>query len=188
MASSDPQGEVSASTQNSPGAQAESPVERRMVQGTGRHSDRVHTRQPPQRTQPKTYAGDPPRTTPSRGPERVRRGASQAPLPRRGPAAGTMSPVLGRPPGAPCSHPVKPGVQAPGVGKGTTASAKPTGAPRVTGPDGARRTTRGHKAGQRGRPPARTKAHGQVPSSNGRREPQTRRAHTTRNEPRHEDR
>ena len=57
-----------------------------------------------------------------------------------------MSPVLGRPPRAPRSRPVKPGAQAPGVGKGTTASGKPTGAPRATGPDEARRTTRGHGA------------------------------------------
>ena len=60
---------------------------------------------------------DPPGTTTSRGPERVRSGASQAPPPRRGPAAGTMSPVLGRPPRAPCSHPVKPGGKPPGWGK-----------------------------------------------------------------------
>ena len=127
-------------------------------------------------------------TTPCRGPERVQRGASPAPLPRGGPAAGTMRPVLGRPPRAPSSHPVKPGAQAPGLGKGTTASGKPTGAPRATGPDEARRTTRGHEARQRGRPPATTKAHGQVPSNNGRRVPQTRRVRTTRNQPRHENR
>ena len=99
-----------------------------------------------------------------------------------------MSPVLGRPPRAPRSHPVKPGAQAPGVGKGTTASGKPTGAPRATGPDEARRTTRGHEARQRGTPPATTKAHGQVPSHNGRRVPQTRTARTTRTEPRHRNR
>ena len=131
---------------------------------------------------------DPAGTTPSRGPERVQRGASPAPLPRRGPAAGTMSPVLGRPPRAPRSHPVKPGAQAPGVGKGTTASGKPTGAPKATGPDEGRRTTRGHEARHRGTPPATTKAHGQLPSSDGRRLPQTRRARTTRNERRHEER
>ena len=99
-----------------------------------------------------------------------------------------MSPVLGRPPRAPRSHPVKPGAQAPGVGKGTRASGKPTGAPRATGPDEARRTTRGHEARQRGTPPATTKAHGQVPSSNGRQVPQTRRARTTRTKPRHRNR
>ena len=91
-----------------------------------------------------------------------------------------MSPVLGWPPRAPRSRPVKPGAQATGVGKGTTASGKPTGAPRATGPDEARRTTRGHEARQRGTPPATTKAHGQVPSHNGSRVPQTRRARTTR--------
>ena len=57
VVSSDPQGEVSASTRNSPGAPAESFIERRTVRETGRVSDRVHTRQPPQRTQPKTDAG-----------------------------------------------------------------------------------------------------------------------------------
>ena len=50
------------------------------------------------------------------------------------------------------------------------------------------RATRGHEACQRGTPPATTKAHGQVPSHNGRRVPQTRRARTTRTEPRHRNR
>ena len=109
-------------------------------------------------------------------------------MPWRGPAAGTMSPVVSWPLRAPRSHPVKLGAQAPGVGKGSTASGKPTRAPRATGPDEARRTAQGHEARQRGTPPATTKAHEQVPSSNGRRVPQTRRARTTRNEPRHEDR
>ena len=99
-----------------------------------------------------------------------------------------MSPVLGRPARAPCSHPVKPGAQAPGVKKGNTASGKPTGARRATGPDEARRTTRGHEASQRGTPPATTKANRQVPSSNGRRVLQTRRARTTRTKPRHRNR
>ena len=101
-------------------------------------------------------------------------------MPRLGPAAGTMSAVLGRPPRAPRSHPVKPGAQGPGLEKGTTASRKPTGAPRATGPDEAWRTTRGHEARQRGTPPATTKAHGQMPSSNGRQVPQTRRARAIR--------
>ena len=39
------------------------------------------------------------------------------PPPRRGPAAGTMSLVLDRPPRAPRSHPVKLGAQAPGLAK-----------------------------------------------------------------------
>ena len=38
-------GKVSAVTRNSPGAAAESPVERRTVQETGSVSDRVHIRQ-----------------------------------------------------------------------------------------------------------------------------------------------
>ena len=99
-----------------------------------------------------------------------------------------MSQDLGRPPRAPCSHTVKPGAQAPGVGKGPTASGKPTGAPRATRPDKARRTTRGHGARRRGTPPATTKAHGQVPSNSRRRVPQTWRARTTRNQQRHKDR
>ena len=45
VASSDPKGAVSASTRNSPGAPAESPVARRTVRETGRVSDRVDTRQ-----------------------------------------------------------------------------------------------------------------------------------------------
>ena len=67
VASSDPQGEVSASTRNSPGALAESPVERRTVRETGRVSDRVHTRQPTQGTQPKTGAGGTRQGQPHRG-------------------------------------------------------------------------------------------------------------------------
>ena len=129
-----------------------------------------------------------PGTTPSRGPERGRRGANSAPLRRRGPAAGTMSPVLCRPPRAPRSHRVKPGAQPPVLGKGTTASDKRAGGPRANGPEEARRTARGHEARQRGTLPATSKAHGQVPGNNGCRVPQTRRAHTTRKEPRHENR
>ena len=105
-------------------------------------------------------------------------------MPWQGPAAGIMSPVLGRPPRAPCSRPVNPGAKAPRMGKGTTASGKPTGALRATGPDEARRTTRGHEARQRATPPATTTAHGQVPGNNGRRVPQTRTARTTTTQPR----
>ena len=99
-----------------------------------------------------------------------------------------MSQVLGRPLRIPRSHPVKPRAQAPGMRKGTTASRKPTGARRATGPHEARRTTRGYEARQRGTPPANTKAHGQVPSNNGRRVPQIRTARKTRNEPGQENR
>ena len=67
MASSDPQGEVMASTRNSAGAPAESPVEGRTVRETGRVSDRVHTRQTPQRKQPKTDAGGTRQGHPHRG-------------------------------------------------------------------------------------------------------------------------
>ena len=64
-------------------------------------------------------------TTPSGGPERVRRGANPPPLPRLRSGAGTRSLVLGRPPRAPRSRQVNPGAQAPGLEKGTTASGKP---------------------------------------------------------------
>ena len=67
VASSDPKGAVSASTLDSPGAPAEFPVKRWAVQETGRVSDRVHTRQPPPRTQPKTDAGGTRQRQPHRG-------------------------------------------------------------------------------------------------------------------------
>ena len=158
MASSDPKGAVSASTRNSPGAPAESPVARWTVRETGRVSDRVHTRQPTAAHAAQDRSRrDPPGPTPSRGPKRVRRGARPAPLPRQGPAAGTMSLVLGRPPRAPRSHPVKPGATAPGVGEGITATGKPTGAPRATRPDEERRTN----AGPRGTPERHAAGHNQ---------------------------
>ena len=62
---------------------------------------------------------------------------------------------------------------------------KPTGAPRATGPDEARRTN----AGPRGTPERRAAGHyhsrGQVRSHNGHWLPRTREARTTHNEPRH---
>ena len=67
VASSDPQGEVSSSTRNSPGASAESPVARRTVREIRRVSDRVDTRQLPQRKQPKTDAGGTRQGRPHRG-------------------------------------------------------------------------------------------------------------------------
>ena len=67
MASSDPKGKVSASAPNSPGAPAESPVKRRIVQETRRVSARVHTLKPPQPTQPKTDAGGTRQGQPHRG-------------------------------------------------------------------------------------------------------------------------
>ena len=155
-ASSDPKGAVLASARNSPGAPAESPVERRTVRETGCVGDRVHTRRAPAAHAAQDRSGrDPPGTTPSRGPERVRRGARPAPLPRQGPAAGTMSPVLGRPPGAPRSDPVKPWATAPRMQEGTTATGRPTRAPRATGPDEERRT----KAGPRGTPEGQAAGH-----------------------------
>ena len=156
VASTVPKGAVSASTRNSPVALAESPVERRTVRENGRVSDRVHKRQTTAAHAAQDRGRrDPPGITPSRGPERVRRGERPAPLPQQGPAAGTKSPVLGRPPRAPRSHPVKPGATAPGVGEGTTATGKPTGAPRATGPDEARCTN----AGPRGTPERHAAGH-----------------------------
>ena len=156
VVSADPKGEVSASTRNSPGAPAESPVERRIVPETRCVTDRVNTRQTTAAHAARDQSRrDTPGTTPPRGPERVQRGARPAFLPRQGPAAGTMSPVLGRPPRAPRSHPVKPGATAPGVGEVTTATGKPTGAPRANRPDeawhtntGQRGTSEMHAAGQ----------------------------------------
>ena len=181
MASSDPKGEVSASTRNSPGAPAEVPVEGRTVRDTGRVSEGVHTRQTNAAHVAQDQSRrDPPGTTPSRDPERVRRGGSAARLLGQGPAAGTMSPVLGRPPCAPRSCPANPGLRAPGVGEGTLATGKPTGAPRATGPDEERRTNRGREARQRGMQPATTTAQDQVPTNNGRPVPQSRTARTMR--------
>ena len=87
----------------------------------------------------------PARENPIAGPERVRRGASAAPSPRRGQAVGTMSPVLGRPPRAPRSRSVNPGARAPGRGR-PTATGERTDALGSTGPEEAGRT----KAGPRG--------------------------------------
>ena len=66
-----------------------------------------------------------------------------------------MSPFLSRPPRAPRSHPVKPGATAPWVGEGTTATGKPTGGPRATGPDEERRAN----AGPRGTPERHAAGH-----------------------------
>ena len=117
VASSDPKGEVSVSTRNSPGAPVDSPIERRTVPQTGRVSDRVQTRQntAAQAAQDQRRK-DPPGITPLPGPEELRHGASPVPLPRRGPAAGTMIPVLGQPPRAPRSRPVNPEAKAPSRG------------------------------------------------------------------------
>ena len=102
-------------TRNSPGAPAESPVKTRRVRETRRVSARVHTRQTTAAHAPKGRSQrDPPETAPSRDPERVQRGSRPVPLPPQGPAAGTMSPVLGWPPCAPRSRPVNPGAKAPG--------------------------------------------------------------------------
>ena len=84
--------------------------------------------------------GNPQGTTPQQGPERVRRGASPASLPRQGRAAGTMSPILGQPPRALHNRPVSPRARAPGE-EGTTAKGQLPAAPTATGLLEARRTT-----------------------------------------------
>ena len=76
--------EVWASRRNCPGAPAESPVERRTVQETGRVSDRVRTRKPPQRTQPRTDAGG------------THQGQPHRRAPNRYEAEQAQSPCLGR--------------------------------------------------------------------------------------------
>ena len=106
---------------------------------------------------PRPTPKGPARDNPIAGPRTGRRGVSLAPLPRRGPVVGTMSPVLGRPPRAPRSDPVEPGAQAPAVGEGTTATGKLTGAARETGPDEARRIN----AGPRGTPERQAAGHTQ---------------------------
>ena len=108
--SSDPKEKGSASTRNNPGAPAKHPVARRMVRDTIRVSEQVHTRQTSaaHATQDRCRR-EPSGTMPSRGAELVRHRQSPAPLPRQGPAAGAMSPVLGLPPRAPRSCPVNPG-------------------------------------------------------------------------------
>ena len=71
---------------------------------------------------------------------------------------------------------VKPGATASGPGEGTTATGKPTGAPRAT---------RLEEARQRGTPPAKTTAQDQVRRNDGHRVPQTRTARATSAQPRH---
>ena len=121
---------------------------------------------------------DPPGTTRSRGPEQVRRGASQGPLPRQGPAAGTMNAVHGRPPLAPRSRPVKLGATAPRVGEGTTATGKPTEAESdQTGRGAAHQPGATRHAGvARRRPQQRHKATAAIGCS----EPAQRAQHTTK--------
>ena len=141
-----------ASTRNNPCAATESPIEGRTVRETGRVTDQVNTTAA--HAAPDRRRRDPPGTTRLRGPEQMQRGASPAPPPRRGPAAGTMSRVLGRPPCAPRSRPVNPGARAPGW-EGTTATGKPTSAPKATGTgrDGAQQCGATRHAGEACRRP-----------------------------------
>ena len=182
-------GAVWASTRKSPGAPAQAPVERRTVRETGRVSDRVHTRTPPQRTQPKTNAGGNRQGQSHRGApngydaERVHRrclGSGHRQTQRARFLAGLHVPraaaqyIRGRKPPwwrkAPRRQENRPEHR-------ERLDRTRRGAP-----------TRGHQARQRGTPLATTKAQGQVPSNNSHRVPQTRAACTTRNEPRHRNR
>ena len=157
VASSDPQGEVSASTRNSPGAPAESPVERRTVWETGRVSDRVHTRQPPQRTQPKTGAGGTRQGQPHRGAPNGYN-AERAQHPASAGASGRHNEPGSRPASAcPAQPPSKAGGASPRGGERHHGIGK---ADRSTESD---RTGRGaaHHAGQRGTPERHAAGHNQ---------------------------
>ena len=156
VASSDPTGGVSKFTHNSTAAPAGAPVETQKTRETGLVSDRVYTRQTTAaRAAEDGRRRDPPGTTPSRGPERVRRGASAALLPRQGPAAG-RSLVLGRSPRVLRSCAVDPGAKAPvrgrhhGVGKADRSTESG-------------QTGRGvaHHTGQRGTPERQAAGHNQ---------------------------
>ena len=107
----------------------------------------THAR-PRQRTQPKTEAGGTRQGHHSRRPQTgTTRCAPSAPA-SAGASGRLKSPVLGRPPRAPRSHPIKLGATGPWVGEGTTATGRPTRGMRATGPDEARRSN----AGPRGTP------------------------------------
>ena len=177
VASSVPKGAVSPSTQNSPGAPAESPVKRWMVPETGRVGDRVHTRKEPQARSPRLTPQGPARDNPIAGPRTGRtRNKPRAPAPVG--ASGRHK--------EPSSWPAS--VKPPGWGK---APRRPKSQPKYgERPDRTRcgAPTRRQQARQRGRPPAATKAHGQMRSNNSHRVPQTQTTRTTRKEPRHRHR
>ena len=126
MASSDPQGEVSASTQNSPGAPAESLVERRAVRETGRVSDRVHTRQHRSAHSRRPTPEGPARDIPIAGP-RTGKPQSELSAPASAGASGRHNEPGSRPASAcPAQQPSKAGGTSPrggesnhGVGKAT---------------------------------------------------------------------
>ena len=149
MAPSDLKGEVSASTQNSPGAAAESPVERQTVQETGRVSDRVHTHQTTAAHAAQDRSRrDPPGTALSRDPRTGTTRSAPSALASAG-VSGRHKEPGSRPASTCCAQPPsKAGGDSSGTGGGTTATEKPSGAQRATGPDEARRTN----AGPRGTP------------------------------------
>ena len=176
VASSDPQGKVSGSTRNSPGAPAEDPAARRTVTRSTRNTTAAHAAQDRRRR-------DPPGTTPHRGPEGVRRGARPGP---QGIAGWHQEP--GSWLASTCS--AQPRTRSPGEPRTTCVAMNPAATvPRRRDsqmahrerPDQTRHgaTTRGHKAHQTGTPPATTTAQEQVPGNNGYRVPQTRKARTT---------
>ena len=145
---------------------------------------------PPQRTKPETEARGTLQGQPHSGaPNGYNTERAQRPR-RRGPAAGTKSLVLGRPPCAPRSRPERSGERSTRLGKAPRRREnRPAHRER---PDRTRHGApkRGHKARQRGTPQTTTTAQDQVPSNNGHRVPQTREARTThratrRTTPRH---
>ena len=146
-ASSDQQEEASASTRNSPCATADNPVRRRTVRETGRVTDRVHMRKT---TAPHTAQDrkckDPQGKMPQQGPKRVQHGASPAPSPRGGASGRHHEPGSWPASTCPAQPPSKTGGGEHPLGEGTGTTGKPTGAPRATGPDEARRTKAGPQA------------------------------------------
>ena len=153
MASSDPQREVSASTRNSTGVLAESPVEARTVRETGRVSERVHTRQPLQLKQPKTDARGTRQGQPNR---RAPNGYDTERAPASAGASGRHNEPCSRPGSAcPAQPPSKSGRESPRDGERHQAVGR---ANRSTASDA---TGRGaaHHAGPRGMPERHAAGH-----------------------------
>ena len=177
MPSSDPKGAVSASTRNSPGAPAGSPVETRTVRQTRPVCDQVHTRKPPQRTQPKTDTGG------------TRQGQHHHGLPNGYNADRAHRRCLSSRHGQAQRARFSDGLQVP-PGWGKAPQRRENRPVHQERPDRTRRgtPTGGHRARQRGTPPATSKPHGQVPSNNRHQVLQARAARTTCNKPRQRNR
>ena len=181
-ASSVQKGAVSASTRNSPGAPAESPVERQTVRETGRVVEWFHTRQ----------------TTAGHAAQDRNRGDPPGTAPNGYDAEGTQRPCLGRGQRQAQRAPFSAGLHRPRAATQYSQGRQPPGWGKAPGrresrpehrkrPDwtGRGAPTRGHEARQKGTLPARTTAREQVPSDNSHRMPRTREARTTHDETRH---